>query len=532
MTLFELWATLGLDTTEFKTEADKAVKEGENLGERMTTKMGAKSVLLGNVLTNVTRSFIRTGIELMQGSIEIASEIEAENAQFRSAFGEMQEAAEEAYGAIGEQANILPTRLRAVGTKGYSQLKSAGLEADEALEQSARMMSLAADAAAYYDITLEAADERIRSFLRGNTEAGDAIGLFTSENDRNTRALEKYGRKWADLNEQQRQMLMLDTVDAIYSQSGALGQAARESNSWANATANLSEAWRQTLGILGGPLQQELIPVIEKLQKWLLSNEDTFESVAAVIGQIASVTFDGLISAFEWIKANGESLIGTFQSIFSFFGGGDRTNPVSEGQTFGDLNAKEAVQRWIEGAATEDYRLPELWAEAESALGGQEAASSFVNAYSVYLEENHLEWGADLPESWFSDTQAQMQSNLDQMSLTVDANVNPILGGIGSWVGNFFSGLGSDADGLDYVPFNGYRTELHAGEAVLTRQEAENWRSGGSGGASADEIAAAVSSALEGKAVVLGDQIVGVLTDRIDRSLSKKTKMTRRYAAT
>ena len=35
---------------------------------------------------------------------------------------------------------------------------------------------------------------------------------------------------------------------------------------------------------------------------------------------------------------------------------------------------------------------------------------------------------------------------------------------------------GSNANGLDYVPFDGYISELHAGEAVLTAQENRVWQ--------------------------------------------------------
>ena len=38
---------------------------------------------------------------------------------------------------------------------------------------------------------------------------------------------------------------------------------------------------------------------------------------------------------------------------------------------------------------------------------------------------------------------------------------------------------GSHAAGLNYVPFDGYRAELHAGEAVLNAQEAALWRTAG-----------------------------------------------------
>ena len=37
---------------------------------------------------------------------------------------------------------------------------------------------------------------------------------------------------------------------------------------------------------------------------------------------------------------------------------------------------------------------------------------------------------------------------------------------------------GSHADGLPYVPFDGYRAELHKGERVLTKSEAEQYAKG------------------------------------------------------
>lgn len=57
-----------------------------------------------------------------------------------------------------------------------------------------------------------------------------------------------------------------------------------------------------------------------------------------------------------------------------------------------------------------------------------------------------------------------------------------------SGVKNFFSGIadmlkinGSHANGLEYVPYDGYVAELHKGERVLTKQENEQYSRGGSG---------------------------------------------------
>ena len=51
---------------------------------------------------------------------------------------------------------------------------------------------------------------------------------------------------------------------------------------------------------------------------------------------------------------------------------------------------------------------------------------------------------------------------------------------------------GSHANGLDYVPFNGYVAELHKGERVLTAKENENYTGGGDVVKAIKELTAAV----------------------------------------
>ena len=47
---------------------------------------------------------------------------------------------------------------------------------------------------------------------------------------------------------------------------------------------------------------------------------------------------------------------------------------------------------------------------------------------------------------------------------------------------------GSHANGLDYVPFDGYKAELHKGESVLTAPEANRWRRGNINNNSSESI--------------------------------------------
>lgn len=296
MTLFELAATLSLDTTKFNQGIRQASDTGQKFADTLSQNVTAKAVALGNALYKAAETGARALINLGKSAVTAAAEVSAENAQFEAAFGDIQKAAHNVFNAIGRDTNILATRLRGVGTKAFSQFKGAGLEAADALAMTDKYTRIAADAAAYYDISLEAADERLRSFLRGNTEAGDAIGLFTSESQRNAYAMERYSKKWQDLTEAQKQMLMLNVAEDIYAQSGAIGQAEREGSNWANTLANLQEAWRQTLAVVGEPFVDAITPFLEGMTSKL--NDSTFQdslaTVAGKIGEIAGISLEGV----------------------------------------------------------------------------------------------------------------------------------------------------------------------------------------------------------------------------------------------
>ena len=82
-----------------------------------------------------------------------------------------------------------------------------------------------------------------------------------------------------------------------------------------------------------------------------------------------------------------------------------------------------------------------------------------------------------------------------------------------------------EAAGIDYVPSNGMPALLHEGEAVLNKRDATVWRNGGHPQISAAALASAVSSALEGMAVVMDKEQVGRLTAQtVSRELERKAR--------
>lgn len=76
---------------------------------------------------------------------------------------------------------------------------------------------------------------------------------------------------------------------------------------------------------------------------------------------------------------------------------------------------------------------------------------------------------------------------------------------------------GSHAGGLDYVPYNGYIAELHRGETVLTRAEADEWRKGNAGISSIGNITITVNGAKYSDEESLAQRIAVVLENTFER---------------
>lgn len=104
--------------------------------------------------------------------------------------------------------------------------------------------------------------------------------------------------------------------------------------------------------------------------------------------------------------------------------------------------------------------------------------------------------------------------------------------GVESWNAFVAAGgvtLPGHATGLDYVPYNNYVARLHEGEAVLTKAEASLWRrgddAGGAVGIDYGQLGQAVAAAMAGMSVQMDGQAVGVLvTGAVSREMGRRVK--------
>ncbi|CTO23066.1 putative prophage protein [Streptococcus pneumoniae] len=218
-------------------------------------------------------------VEVGKEALEAAAQMQASNAQFTTVFGDMETQAREALNAIGQEMDIVPERLQGSFTQMASFAKTSGLDTAQALDLTSRATRAAADGAAFYDKSIESVSESLQSFLKGNFANDAALGISATETTRNAAANKLYGKSFKDLSEAQKQLTLLQMVEDGNKLSGALGQAARESDGLENVMGNLKQAGTNALSAIGQPFLEMMIPVFQTLATIVKGVAELFNSL-------------------------------------------------------------------------------------------------------------------------------------------------------------------------------------------------------------------------------------------------------------
>lgn len=261
------------ELNKMERELEESSKSTDNLGdafgdaEKGTFSFG--DALKANVLAQAIVDGVKrlaSAIKDMAGDfIDTAAAVKAEASQFSQTFGDLSDDATAAIGRVANESGILDTRLNNLGTQIYAFARASGGSAEESMVLMEKALQATADAAAYYDRSLEDTAESLQSFLKGNYENDAALGLSATETTRNAAAMELFGQKFNDLTEIQKQKTLLQMVLDAQKLSGAMGQAAREADGWENVQGNLNEAWRQFQANVGAPFLESLVPLVQNI---------------------------------------------------------------------------------------------------------------------------------------------------------------------------------------------------------------------------------------------------------------------------
>lgn len=154
-------------TEELNDELDNTDKSANNAKGGFTVLKGA----LADLVADGFRKAIDAAKEFAKSMITTAAEVKAQNAQYEQTFGDMAGKADETIGRVANSTGILENRLKSSATGIYSFAKASGADAPKAMSLMETSLTAAADTAAYYDMSLDEATERLQAFMKGKLVA-------------------------------------------------------------------------------------------------------------------------------------------------------------------------------------------------------------------------------------------------------------------------------------------------------------------------------------------------------------------------
>lgn len=297
MELFKLLGTIAVENQEANSDIEETVGKASDAEGKMSS---AFKKISGVIATAFAVDKIK---DFGLNCVNAAADASAMTSQFSQVFGDLEGQASANLTAIAQNTGIVENRLKGSYTQIAAFAKTGGMETADALSLADRAMIAVADSAAFYDRSLEETTESLQSFLKGNYENDAALGLSCTETTRNAAANELYGKSFNELSEAQKQLTLLQMVEDANELSGALGQAARESDTWTNQTGNLKQAWTDFQAVIGERFLPIAVSVVTKMQElcvWMTQNQGIVIALAAVVGTLAGAV--GLYNAVQAIK--------------------------------------------------------------------------------------------------------------------------------------------------------------------------------------------------------------------------------------
>lgn len=300
MELFKLFGTIAVKNSQ----ANEAIDETTGKATQSESKMSSAFKKIGAAVT--TYFAVDKVVDFGKQVVEAAANVSAEASAFEQIMGGYSDTAQKKMNEIADNTGMVASRLTPYMTSMTAKFKGLGFDIGEATDLASDGLNLAADAAAFWDMSLDDSMSHLNSFINGSYEGGEAIGLFANDTQMASYAvsqgLVKQTKDWANLDEATKQATRLEYAQNMMKASGAVGQASKESSQYANVQANLNEKWRQFKAQIGEPLLENVVnPAMQKLsglvdkastgfqdlQKWVSENKTLLSVLGGVIGAVA-----------------------------------------------------------------------------------------------------------------------------------------------------------------------------------------------------------------------------------------------------
>lgn len=531
--IFKLLGTIAIDASQAHSEMDNTTEKTRVFSENVNKYFNK---IVATAATVFSAKAIK---DFAKSCVEAYADIAAEESAFSQVMGDYAENAQYKLDAVAEKTGVISSRLTPYMTSLTAKFKGLGYGVDEATTLAAEGLTLAADAAAFNNMSLDEAMSHFNSFINGSYEGGEAIKLFANDTQMAMWAVEKglvgSTEAWSKLDEATKQSARMQYAQEAYGKMGASGQSLLEAGSYQNQIQNLEELWERFKAVIGEPiLENVVLPIVTKLTEflqWCEENPEVLEKVfgalSEAVGSFSETMFDGAITFFKWIIENEGVLTGVLTAIgLAFAGIALATHPIltalaaiasfvlwmassyderhqeyidgaeqNQEKSVADRNAgkyagwtdeqKDAALDYLYGADIQDSK----WmANASNAMRDAGLSDDDIRMYQEDVSSALAEgdYYVTIEDTWFSETTGEeLNTQLADMGLEAPVTLVPDYTDVQAYVNSGGTVIpdatadGSHASGLDRVPFDGYRAILHKDEAVLRASDASVWRNRG-----------------------------------------------------
>ena len=387
--IFRLFGTIGIRGSDAEKELDSVARKGEQTSNKLSSFFKKAATVIAGVFAAGKL------IDFGKMSIEAAASAKATQAQFEQVFDGIVDTAENSLNSVAKEVGAVPTRIKPAFNQIASFAKVAGMDTTQAMEFTTRATRAAADTAAFYDKSLEETTETLKSYLKGNFQVADNLGILSTETTRNAKATELFGKEYSKLSGLQQQEVLLRMYEDANKVSGAMGQASREADGWENVMGNLKQTWEDFKATIGSVVLDGLVLAMQNLTGFVGKLKDRFlqlkdsgeqfikgvvESDAfAKVQEIFSKVVENLKLAFDSIGGviNGVSeIIGSFvDDLFKIASVEDIINTIG-GAFEGITGAISTVTEWIKQYVDWINQTPAAVDSVKAVLAG--LAAGFV----------------------------------------------------------------------------------------------------------------------------------------------------------
>ena len=272
---------LGNEQQEFNSKVERGSDALSGMAGKIAGMVAGYLSLQGAMET------VKAGIDYASDLAEVQNVVDVSFGKSAASINDWSQKALEAYG-LNEV-----TAKRYNGTLG-AMLKSTGIAGDSVVDMSEKLTGLAGDMASFYNLDTNAAFEKIRSGISGETEPLKQLGINMSVANLEAYALSQgITTAYDKMSQAEQTMLRYNYLMSVT--SDAQGDFARTSDSWANQTRLLSENWTEFVGKMAANLLPTLTAGVSTLNDVILWMSENTAFITPILGAITTAV--GLYTA-------------------------------------------------------------------------------------------------------------------------------------------------------------------------------------------------------------------------------------------